>query len=304
MSLTGLPLLITIGVIAAGAAVGTARTWRRHGRWQALTRPVAVLLTEVLALLAVGLAVNRAEGFYPTWGDLLPAGVARHDTDPTRPGRLDRWITSRAGAAPTTPVAFPWHPPRGGRWPVTATPTVVVPADYPQHPTRRYPVIAVLADHATGAGEATAARAVQADTGPVIVVFTHLRPTAAPTVLTEALPAGLARDLRVTSHSWALIAPADLAGLAGAVVRAAPTRYPALALLDDAPEPGGVAVPADLPATATVAVIGAGTHQPGRPADRLPTALRWACRQTPAPLGGPAPLIPPPPQAGSSTGGR
>ncbi|MCW3818650.1 hypothetical protein ONA91_29845 [Micromonospora sp. DR5-3] len=303
MSLTGLPLLIAVAVLAVGAAVVTARTWHRRGRGRALTRAAAVLLTEVLALLAVGLAVNRAEGFYPTWGDLLPAGTGRHDTEPARAGRLDRWLASRS-PTPTAPVAFPWHPPRGGRWPVTATPTVVVPADYPQHPTRRYPVIAVLADHTTGPGEATAARTVEQDTGPVIVVFTHLRPGAGPTVLTEALPAGLARDLRVTSHSWALIAPADLTGLARDVVRAAPARYPALALVDDAPEPTGLAVPPDLPATETVAVIGASTHHPGRPADRLAVALRWACRQTPVPLDGPAPLIPPPPQAGSpSTGG-
>lgn len=292
MSLTGLPLLILAGLAAIGAATGTARTWRRHGRWQALTRPAAVLLTEILVLLTVGLAVNRAEQFYPTWADLLPADATDPDTGAARPGHLDRWIATRAAGNPTSPVTFAWHPAQSTRWPVTAAPTVVVPADYPSHPTWRYPVITVLADHDTPGGEAAAARAVEEHTA-AILVFAHLRPTATADTLTGALPASLARDLRVTTHSWALVAPADLTGLARAVVRAAPTRYPALALLDEPGRPGSGAVPADLPTSETVTLVGAPTRHPDDP---LPAALQWAGQHTPPPLSAPAPLIPPPPQ--------
>lgn len=293
---TGLPLLILVGVTATSVAAVTVRTWRRHHlRWQVLTRPAAVLLTEALALLTVGLAVNRAEDLYPTWADLLPAHAAHHDTGPARPGHLDHWITAQARRASTTPVAFPWHPPHGNRWPVTAAPTVIVPADYPLHPTWRYPVVTVLADHATPTQEAAAARTAEDRTAATIVVFAHLRTTAAVDTLTDTLPDSLARDLRVTTHSWALIAPADLAGLARAVVRAAPTRYPALALLEDTPKPTVDVVPADLPTTETVTVVGAPRRHTGSAADQLPTALLWACQQTPPPLNVPAPLIPPPP---------
>ncbi|MFE9692273.1 hypothetical protein [Micromonospora sp. NPDC005806] len=302
MSLTGLPLLTLVGVAAVAAATLTARTWRRAGRRRTLTRVAALLLTEALALLTVGVAVNRAEQFYPTWSDLLPADATRHHTAAARPGHLDRWLTTRAARAGTDPVSFAWHPPRWTSWPLTAAPTVVVPADYPRHPTWRYPVV-VLTDQADPAREAAAAHAAEDHAGPTVLVFTHLRPTATPDTLTDALPTSLTRDLRVTTHSWALVAPAGLTPLARAVVRAAPTRYPTLALLDDAPAHNRQPAPTDLPTTETLAVLGPpgrpgnpATRLDARPADGLPAALTWACQQTPAPLGAPAPLIPPPPQ--------
>ncbi|MGR6319632.1 hypothetical protein Q2K19_27745 [Micromonospora soli] len=290
MSLTGLPLLALIGAAAAGAAAVTARTWRRPGRRRALTRAAALLLTEALALLTVGVAANRAEQFYPTWSDLLPADATRQHTAATRPGRLDRWLTARAALTRADPVSFAWHPPRWTSWPLTAAPTVVVPADYPRHPTWRYPVV-VLTDQADPARETAAAHAAEDHAGPTVLVFTHLRATATPDILTDGLPTSLARDLRVTTHSWALVAPTGLAPLARAVVRAAPTRYPTLVLLDDAPVPDRQPAPTDLPSTETLAVLG----PPTRPGDRLAAALAWACRQTPAPLGAPPALIPPPP---------
>ncbi|MFU8874232.1 hypothetical protein [Micromonospora sp. SL4-19] len=302
MSLTGLPLLILIGATAVAAAAVTARTWRRHRRWPHLTRAAAVLLTEALALLTAGLAVNRAETFYATWADLLPADTVHHDTGPARPGHLDHFVTARAGHTPDTPVSFTWHPPRWTTWPVTAAPTVVVPADYPRHPTWRYPVI-VLTDQASPAQENAAAHAAEERAGPAVLVFTHLQPTATPDILTDALPASLTRDLRVTTHSWALVVPTDHTSLARAAVRAAPTRYPALALLDDNPQHDSAPAPADLPTTETVAVAGAptrpddrATHLDAPPGERLTAALTWACQQTPAPLSAPAPLTPPPPQ--------
>ncbi|MEU2615418.1 hypothetical protein ABZ570_28155 [Micromonospora sp. NPDC007271] len=289
MSLTGLPLLLLAAATAATAAVATARTWRHHGRWAHLTRTAAVLLTETLALLTAGLAVNRAAGFYPTWADLLPAGTIHHDTGPARPGHLDHLITSRAGHAPDAPVSLTWHPVRWTSWPVTAAPTVVVPADYPQHPTWRYPVI-VLAGPATPAEENNAAHAAEDRAGPAVLVFTHLRPAATPDILTDALPTSLARDLRVTGHSWALIADDHLSPLARAAVRAAPARYPTLVLIDGTTDPATPAPP-DLPATETVAVAGVptppgtpATHLDAPPDGRLTAALTWACQQTPPPL--------------------
>ncbi|MEU8263930.1 hypothetical protein AB0C02_25305 [Micromonospora sp. NPDC048999] len=301
MSLTGLPLLLLAAATAVAAVVATARTWRRHRRWAPLTRAAAVLLTETLALLTAGLAVNRAAGFYPTWADLLPGDTIRHDTGPAHPGHLDRFISSRAAHTAGAPVSFTWHPPRWTSWPVTAAPTVVVPADYPQHPTWRYPVV-VLADPATPAQENNAAHAAEEHAGPAILVFTHLRPTATPDILTDTLPTGLTRDLRVTTHSWALVASDHLTPLALAAIRATPTRYPTLVLINDTDDPATDA-PADLPTTETVAVTG-GPTRPGDPAthldappdDRLTAALTWACQQTPAPLSAPAQLIPAPPR--------
>ncbi|SBT45334.1 hypothetical protein [Micromonospora narathiwatensis] len=300
MSLTGLPLLLLVAATTVAAAVTTARTWRRHRRWSHLTRAAAVLLTETLALLTAGLAVNRTAAFYPTWADLLPADTVHRDTGPARPGHLDHFITSRAGRAPTAPITFTWHPPRWTSWPLTAAPTVVVPADYPQHPTWRYPVI-VLTDPANPTQENTAAHTAENHAGPAVLVFTHLRPAATPDILTDAIPTSLTHDLRVTTHTWALVAGGQLTPLAQAAVRAAPTRYPTLALIDDTPDQHPNPAPTDLPPTETVAVAGVptppgapATHLDAPPDDRLTAALTWACQQTPPPLSAPAPLIPPP----------
>ncbi len=299
MSLTGLPLLLLAAATAVAAAVATARTWRRHRRWAPLTRAAAVLLTETLTLLTAGLAINRAAQFYPTWADLLPGDTIRHDTGPAHPGHLDRYITSHTGHTGGGTLSFAWHPPHWTSWPVTAAPTVVVPASYPQHPTWRYPVV-VIADPANPTQENKAAPTAEDHAGPAILVFTHLRPAATPDILTDTLPTDLARDLRVTTHSWALVGGGDLTPLARAAVRAAPARYPTLALINDTSDPATDA-PTDLPATETVAVAGTptrpgdpATHLDAPPDDRLTAALTWACQQTPPPLSALAQLIPPP----------
>ncbi|MFU8853541.1 hypothetical protein ACNAW0_21510 [Micromonospora sp. SL1-18] len=300
MSLTGLPLLLLVAAAAVAAAAATARTWRHHRRWTHLTRAAAVLLTETLALVAAGLAVNRTAQFYPTWADLLPADTIHRDTGPARPGHLDHVITSRAGRTAGGPVSFTWHPPRWTSWPVTAAPTVVVPADYPQHPTWRYPVI-ILAAPANPAHETSAAHTAEDRAGPAVIVLTHLRPAATPDILTETLPTSLTRDLRVTTHNWALVAGDQLTPLARAAVHAAPTRYPTLALIGDNPNQPATPAPTDLPATETVAVAGIptrpgdpATHLDTPPAEQLTAALTWACQQTPPPLSAPTQLIPPP----------
>ncbi|SBT41370.1 hypothetical protein [Micromonospora auratinigra] len=300
MSLTGIPLLALAAATTIALACATAYTWRRARRARLPLRVTAILLTETLTLLTLGLAVNRQEQFYTSWTDLLDSGAHASTGHDERPGRLDRWLAHH-DTDPDTPSTFAWKPTGWQNWQLTEAPTVVVPAGYLRHPDWRYPAVVVAADDDrwSAAEERDAARATTA-AGPAILVFTHPADTVEPGVLAGALPLSLTRDLRVTGHSWALVTTTRRQNLAHAVVHAAPDRYPALALVDDTrtpPAPGP-----DLPTGEAVAATGptTGRHptrlDPGGPGRALPAALRWACQQTPPPLAAPAPLIPPAPR--------
>jgi hypothetical protein len=149
MSLTGMPLLVSAGLAAVIAAGGTAVGWRRHGRHRFLPRILGILLTAALALLTVGLAVNRAQQFYPSWDALVHRGSAVRDADANRPGRLDRWLGSRFGGRQGQPAAFAWRPVGWTTWHLAGPPTVVVPASYLRHPSWRYSVVLVAAASTT-----------------------------------------------------------------------------------------------------------------------------------------------------------
>lgn len=306
MSLTGIPLLALATAATIAAACATAYGWHRAPRARLLLRPTAVLLTELLVLLTVGLAVNRHEQFYTSWHDLLHTSGTTSTRQDDRPGQLDRWLAHRA-TTPDAPITFDWRPTGWQNWHLGPAPTVVVPAGYLRHPGWRYPAVLVVADDDrwTPTEDADAARAADT-TGPAVLIFTRPTATVDAGVLAGALPLTLTRDLRVTGHTWALVATTRRQALADAVVHTAPDRYPALALVDDTttgtPTPPGPADLPDLPTGEALAVTaptaGPATSNPTRlaagPGRGLPAALRWACQQTPPPLAAPAPLIAPP----------
>ncbi|NES13683.1 MULTISPECIES: hypothetical protein [Micromonospora] len=300
MSLTGIPLLALATAATIAAACATAYGWHRTPRARLLLRPTAVLLTELLVLLTVGLAVNRHEQFYTSWHDLLDTGATATTGHDDRPGQLDRWLAHQA-TGPDTPITFDWRPTGWQNWRLGTPPTVVVPAGYLRHPGWRYPAVLVVGDDDRwNPTEDQDAAHAASSAGPAVLVFTRPAATVDPGVLAGTVPLSLTRDLRVTSHTWALVATTRRQALANAIVHTAPDRYPALALVDDTTT--RTAALAGLPAGEALAVTapaaGPATGDPVRLAagpDRgLPAALRWACQQTPAPLAAPAPLIPPP----------
>jgi hypothetical protein len=236
LSLTGMPLIITAAVCTFGVLGATVALWSRWGRVRWLSRPLGILLTEALLLMTIGLVVNRSEQFYPSWDALL-----QHSTDAGHkyadvPGQLDGWLRSRAGPRTDEPTAFTWQPAGVGAWHLAAAPTVVIPAGYLTHPQYRYPVVLVLDDAEgawTEAVETATGRSAMGLAGPAVLVFAHATPSVAVKTLASTIPEELAWDLRVTGHSWAIVASGAAATLGRHVVMRAPGRYPALAVVPD-----------------------------------------------------------------------
>ncbi|HEX7746720.1 MAG TPA: hypothetical protein VF462_15840, partial [Micromonosporaceae bacterium] len=150
VALTGIPLLVLVGLAAAGAVAATLAGWRRFGPFRIPVRVVGVLLIQALVLSTVGLAVNRSEQFYSSWDDLLQRDTtgARHRA--SGPGRLDQWVGQHDGGAGAQPFAFPWRPNGWAAWHLAVPPTVTVPADYLRHRDWRYPAVLVLSGERDG----------------------------------------------------------------------------------------------------------------------------------------------------------
>ncbi|WP_433293891.1 hypothetical protein ACQP2F_31730 [Actinoplanes sp. CA-030573] len=229
MSLTGSPLIACSILATIAVLAGTVVAWFRAGF---LLRTAGVLLGEVLLVLSVGLVVNRSQGFYPNWAALLHSGRPAGTTYAVRPGHLDGWLRARTAAGQG--YAFAWQPAGWTGWHLAGAPLVAVPAGYLAHPAWRYPALLILDDGRTGwtaPAETAAARSAVSAAGPAVMVFVRTTAATGTPPLTAALPAALARDLRVTTRRWALIAPATDAVLADRTVAAAPAYYPALALV-------------------------------------------------------------------------
>lgn len=78
MSLTSLSTLIVSLVATLIATIGTALLWKhifRKGFINLFLRILILILCQVLALTTVGLAVNRSNGFFESWSDLLGSGA-------------------------------------------------------------------------------------------------------------------------------------------------------------------------------------------------------------------------------------
>ena len=279
MSVTGVPLilLVAFGMLAVVAA--TALVWDRFGRVRHVLRATGVLLAEVLLLVTGGLVVNRSEQFYPTWDALLDTkgtdetAVTNTDDKTYRstPGELDRTIATRAGHQAGAAQTFPWQSADWHGWGLAAAPTVITPPGYLLHPAWSYSAVVVLGRW-TAAEMASAARRATATGISAVVVFVTTTAATTAQQIATALPGQLDRDLRVTTHRWAIVAAGPDTALAEGAVGDAALRYPSIAA-DRATAP---------PAGVTSAAVVTGN-------DPLYSALSWAIARTPPPLASPQP---------------
>jgi len=279
VSVTGVPLilLVAFGMLAVVAA--TALVWDRFGRVRHVLRATGVLLAEVLLLITGGLVVNRSEQFYPTWDALLDTkgtdetAVTNTDDKTYRstPGELDRTIAARAGHQAGAAQTFPWQSADWHGWGLAAAPTVITPPGYLLHPAWSYSAVVVLGRW-TAAEMASAARRATATGISAVVVFVTTTAATTARQIATALPGQLDRDLRVTTHRWAIVAAGPDTALAEGAVGDAALRYPSIAV-DRATAP---------PAGVTSAAVVTGN-------DPLYSALSWAIARTPPPLATPQP---------------
>lgn len=280
MSLTGIPLLIVAGLSAVACAVATVTLWSRSWRWRVVVRTVGILMTELTVVLTVGLAANRSEQFYPSWGALAGDTGTESATAPVRAGDLDAALAGRS--------ALPWHPRELHRWHLAAAPTVTVPPDYLGPGSTQYPVVVTLGDARSAAAPVA---------GVVTVVLTPTRATTARALSTLVLE--LRKDLRVTAQGWAVVAGAGETALAGQLARALPAQFEALAVVQHSPTAGLASLGRTPPGTALAVVRPASARTRS---DKVPTgvtsliaaapkawqtAATWTARQLSPPLTAP-----------------
>jgi hypothetical protein len=270
MTLTGLPLLVVALLTTAVAGAGTVLLWLRSGRWRVAGRTAGILLTEALLVLSAGLIANRSEQFYPSWEALGGHTGAAASAAARTAGRLDETLGTRGVAT------LPWRPPGLAAWQLAAGPVLVVPAGYADRPGVTFPVLLDLAG-AYHAGD---------------TVTVHLSPSARTGAASLAsLPADLARDVRVVSRGWAIVAPMKDAVFAAELVRCSPGRFVALALVGNGnPPPVGIATAVVRPRH--VAPEPGVTVLTGTGAQAWRVAANWAAGQTSPPLDAPIQLPP------------
>jgi hypothetical protein len=211
MALDGIPLIAVTMLASAVVASATILCWPRFGRWRPVSRTVGVLLSEVLAVLSVGLIVNRHEQFYPSWQALTGNTGTATTTAQRPPARLDGAFAQQPAIRTT-----PWQPAGAGTWGLSAPAQLTVPSGYAKHATVSYPVLLTLG----GRSAATD------------VVGVTVDPTTRTTAAALAgLPALLRDDVRVTTHGWALAASAAQARLAAQLIDEEPGRFAALVVV-------------------------------------------------------------------------
>ncbi|MCO8275991.1 hypothetical protein M1L60_35980 [Actinoplanes sp. TRM 88003] len=223
MTLTGWPLIALAAAATVAAVTVTVLTWPRGGRLRPVTRTAAVLLTESLVVVTVGLVVNRHEEFYPSWsalrGDTGTVAVAER----ARVGSLDAHMRS---------ARFTWRPPGLAAWRLAGPPTVTLPHGYRERPGMAFPVVLLF----DAPGRATAD-----------AVTVTLTPTAGTTAAAlRSLPGELGRALRVTAIGWDVLGDSPVAA---AFVAQAPAGLAVLNQPVDALPPA-LAAPLRLPAYA------------------------------------------------------
>ncbi len=312
MTLTGLPLLVTSAALTVALAVVTGLLWWRTGRHgigaRLAVRPVALLLTEALAVLTVAIAANRELDIYPSWSVLFGKVHTVEKAVAAPPAGLEEWLHGQAREGGQNGLAFAWKPAGGESWHLPAAPTVAVPPAYFHDSAARFPVVLVVASRKAGVAtsgwdDRHALQSVPAGGSAVVVLVRVDDPAAARPVLTTALPAQLERDLRVQPANWCAVGVGPDLPLALDLLQHHSDRYGSAALVTDGEHgpPGPViqrlkAVPVglDLVAVAAAPVDGASTAV-AKPAGRLAAALRWAYQHTPAPLAAPLvdPALPP-----------
>lgn len=201
MDLTGLPLTLVTGVLAALAVAATVRGWKVSGRKRMPVRIAGLIAIEVLIVAGIGLVANRSESFYPSW-QALGAVENAVVVPTTATGRLDGTFDADG--------AITWSPAGVAAWHLAAEPLLVVSPDYATHPDRTFPVIVALT---TSAGVPEARRAAAATAGVLTVVLVPTHATTAASLGT--LRGLLGKDARaadnlviVADHGWASLASA------------------------------------------------------------------------------------------------
>jgi len=272
VGLTSLTLITAVAVTTAAALVGLVLLWRRLRGPLLPVRVLGILLAEMLLLVSLGLTINRAGDFYPSWASLL--GEATPVQLPTTAAvRLSPQLAAQAATGRENGLVVPWHPAGEGDWHLAGSPVAYLPPESFRDTGVAVPVIVVASASPIPADRAIPALA---PTGhPAALLFVRIsRATSLP-----ALAAGLAAELPtafpVQRHGWALVGSGPAAvGL----WQAGEQRFTALALLSGAGS--GAAGPTGV-----------------RPAPLwlghdLADAIRWAATQLPAPVGPPVALTP------------
>ncbi|NUR52030.1 MAG: hypothetical protein HOV71_28220 [Hamadaea sp.] len=274
MGLTSLALLGTSAVVTAAAIAGLVLLWRRLRGPFVVVRIGGILLAEILLLASIGLTVNRAGDFYPSWASLLgEATPVRLPT--TDPVRLPPQLAAQASAGRTNGLVFPWHPAGERDWRLAGSPVAYLPPESFQAGGVAVAVIVVVSTAAVPVD--TVIRGLAKASGePVALVFVRIgRATPIP-VLATGLGRALPASLPVLGHGWALIGSGSAAL---SLWQAGQQRFVALALT---PPPDAVTVHKAQAAVRTRLWIG----------PDLVGALRWAGTQTPPPLEPPVALTP------------
>jgi hypothetical protein len=194
MSLTGLPLILLVGLAAVIVVAATVRGWNVPGRKRVPLRTAGLVTIEVLVVAGIGLVVNRHDDFYPSW-QALGGGVEVTVVPAAAPGRLDGPLDSDG--------AITWSPPGAAAWHLAAAPLLIAPPEYAKCATDTFPVIVALT---TPAGLAGTRRAAAAATGALTVVLQPTRDTTAAALAT--LPGLLGADARVAGGLAVLAEPA------------------------------------------------------------------------------------------------
>lgn len=145
MSLTGSPLVTLLVAMAVGfPLVLLMMAWRRKldGRWRGIGTFVSVLLCQVLAVAAVGVAANNQFGFYNSWSEMLGQGNAARQV-PTANGLVPS--DGSQGRVLALPVPLPLGA-TGNRAGGKSTVLVWVPKEYgqPQYRSTTFPVTMMM----------------------------------------------------------------------------------------------------------------------------------------------------------------
>jgi hypothetical protein len=217
MSLTGVPLILLALLATAAAGAGTVLLWHRSGAFRLPVRTLGLLMSEALAVLSIGLVVNRLEQFYPSWEALAGRTGTTAAAADREAGRLD---TNLRGSAAAT---VSWRPDGLAGWRLAVPPSVVVPAGYVTRPTVSYPVVLSLLAPGPDVTAAVRAAKRQSAVGVVAVPTSGTTPAAL-----LALFVDLQRDLRVTARGWALVDTPGQAALGRRLAAAAPGRFTAV----------------------------------------------------------------------------
>jgi hypothetical protein len=199
--LTGLPVILLIGVLVVAAVAATVCGWRLSGRKRMALRMAGLLAVELLIVADIGLIANRQDGFYPSWRAL--GGADDVVVVPSaKAGRLDGRLNTDGTST--------WSPPEVAAWHLAAAPLVVPSLEYAKHPNHTFPVVIALT---TPAGVAETRSVAAAATGVLTVVLEPTRRTTASSL--DTLRDLLGRDVRIadglvvlTDPGWAPLAAA------------------------------------------------------------------------------------------------